>query len=410
MRSPSHIVHLPIASPVSSKKYPLGLQRRHAFTLVEALLATAISLVLLAVLLPAIQYSRERARTSQCQDHLRQLGFAMSNYAQAFSVFPPAQGMSCNNYPSGDCQMTMNWCISLLPYLDNADTYNCYDQLAPFTDPSNAKAIARSIPSLICPSTPRSSNLTSMEMTSMSISNVVNSDPYEASGNFIPYGLPASATGGSADYVISSGVKASLMRLMFSSDSSVIARLTIDGTVRDSWGFGRPSEWMELTNLGYSSGGTTSIATITDGTSNTTMLFELAGRNTVYHAGFRNLLNGPSNAPMFDLLEIENQLAFGGGMWADPANGDYFVGGRVNRDGSGQHCGPYLVNKSNMRSSAAGGGSYYYGYGCGPYGFHRGGAQVLMCDGSVRMFSENMDGVTLCTLVGAQDALDPGGL
>ena len=387
---------------------PLGSRRQRGFTLTEVLITAAISAVLIAVLLPAIQQTRETARKSQCQNNLKQLGLAMGNYEFQFAAFPPGQGLSCNNYPTGDCQTTMNWCISLLPYLDRQDVYQRYNQNASFTDPQNAMAIASAIPALICPSTPRSANVTSMNMTALAISNVANSDPHEVSGNFIPYGLPASATGGATDYVISSGVKASLMKLMFGSDSPVIAKLTVEGVVRDNWGFGRPSEWMALTNVGYSSGGVTTVKSIADGTSNTTMLFELAGRNAVYHAGFKSLASHPSQAPMFDPLEIENQLAFGGGMWADPANGDYFIAGRVNPDGSGQHCGPHLINKSNMRSSAAGGGSYYYGYGCGPYGFHRGGAHVLMCDGSVRMFSENMDGVALCAVVGAQDGLNPG--
>jgi prepilin-type processing-associated H-X9-DG protein len=332
----------------------------------------------------------------------------MSNYELAFSAFPPGQGISCNNYPNGNCQTTMNWCISLLPYLDRADVYNLYDQELAFTDPRNASAISAVIPGFICPSTPRNSNAASMNMTSIAISHVANSDPQEVSGNFIPYGLPARATGGAADYVISSGAKASLMKLLFAPDSPIIAKLTVEHTVKDNWGFGRPGEWMALTNIGYRSGGTTTIRSITDGLSNTTMIFELAGRNAVYHAEFRNLANGPSQAPLFDQLEIENQLAFGGGMWADPANGDYFIAGRVNSDGSGHHCGTNLINKSNMRSSAAGGGSYYYGYGCGPYGFHRGGAHALMCDGSVRLFSECMDGVTLCAVVGAQDGLSVG--
>lgn len=389
-------------------RMPMNHSRPRAFSLIELLVATGIGAVLIAVLLPAIQQTRESARRSHCWNNLRQIGLAMSQYESAFSAFPPAQGFSCNNYPNGNCQTTMNWCISLLPYLDNATVFNTYNQNVAFTDPQNASAVAEVVPAFICPSTPRASNLTSMDMTANSISNVVNSAPQEVSGNFIPYGLPASATGAAVDYVISSGVKASLMKLLFTPGSPIIAKLTVDGRVRDNWGFGRPGAWIALTNIGYRSGGVTTIDSITDGTSNTTMLFELAGRNTVYHAGFRKLANIPSQAPSFDQLEIENQLAFGGGMWADPANGDYFIAGRVNSDGSGHHCGPNVINKSNMRSSAAGGGSYYYGYGCGPYGFHRGGAQVLMCDGSVRMFSENMDGVTLCSVVGAQDGLRPG--
>ena len=391
-----------------SMKMSSGLRRRRAFTLTELLVTIAIIALLVATILPAVQHAREAARRSRCKDNLKQIGLAMYNYLSEFSVFPPGQGIRCNNYPDGDCQNTMNWCISLLPYLDQAPVYNLYNQNVSFTDPLNAAAVATVIPTFICPSTPRSSNLTSMNMTATSLFHVVNSDPQEASNNFIPFGVPASAIGGAADYVISSGVKASLMKVFFPPLSPIRIQLHKDGVDRDSWGFGRPGEWLALTNIGYGQGGMTTINTIVDGRSNTTMIFELAGRNSVYHAGFKNVATNPSKSPLFDPIEIENQLAFGGGLWADPANGDYFVAGRVNSDGSGAHTGPSLINKSNMRSSAVGGGSYYYGYGCGPYGFHSSGAQVLMCDGSVRMFSENMDGVTLCAVVGAQDKLDPG--
>ena len=383
-------------------------RRSRAFTRIELLVTLAVAAILLAILIPAIQQAREAARRTRCKDNLRQIGLAMSNYLNLYTVFPPGQGISCNNYPSGDCQTTMNWCISILPFLDQSRTYHLYDQSVSFTHSSNARAIAVVVPEFICPSTPRTSDTTTMSMTAAAISSVVNSDSQEVSGNFIPYGQAASATGGATDYVISSGVKASLMEALFHPESDILQKLKTERGLKDNWGFGRPGEWLHLTNIGYREGGTTTMDTIIDGISNTTMIFELAGRHAVYHAGFKNLASNPSQSPAFDQIEMENQLAFGGGLWADPANGDYFVAGRMNPDGSGRHSGPYLINKSNMRSSAEGGGSYYYGYGCGPYGFHCGGAQVLMCDGSVKIFSEKIDGVTLCAVVGAQDSLIPG--
>lgn len=381
------------------------LRRNRGFTLVESLVVTVISAVLIVALVPAIQQMREIARRAQCQNNLKQIGLAMSNYEHAYAAFPPGQGIRCDNYPNGDCQTTMNWGISLLPYLDRGSVYNQYNQNLSFTDPRNAPAIGTVITPFICSSTPRSSNRVAMNMTAVALSNLTDSDSQEASGNFIPFGLPATAMGGAIDYVISSGVKADLMRFVFPADSRIISSLTEGTVLKDNWGFGRPSEWMELTNIGYHSGGITTKKSITDGLSYTTMIFELSGRNAVYHAAHKKLAKQPSQAPQFDQIEIENQLAFGGGMWADPANGDYFIAGRANKDGSGTHGQTNIINKSNMRSSAAGGGSYYYGYGCGPYSFHRGGAQVLMCDGSVRMLNENMDAATLCAIVGAQDGL-----
>lgn len=53
---------------------------RRAFTLVELLISIAIIGVLVALLLPAIQYARESARRSRCLSNLHQIGVAFQQY------------------------------------------------------------------------------------------------------------------------------------------------------------------------------------------------------------------------------------------------------------------------------------------------------------------------------------------
>jgi prepilin-type N-terminal cleavage/methylation domain-containing protein/prepilin-type processing-associated H-X9-DG protein len=54
--------------------------RRAAFTLVELLVVIVIIAILMALLLPAVQMARSSARTTQCANHLHQLGLGFHQY------------------------------------------------------------------------------------------------------------------------------------------------------------------------------------------------------------------------------------------------------------------------------------------------------------------------------------------
>src|SRR4051812_1921681 len=94
-------------------------------TVVELLVVIAVITILMALLLPAVQYSREMARRFSCQNNLHQLGLALHQYHDTHSAFPPG----CLGDEAHKVNMqAWGWGVLILPYLEQRPVY---DRLRP---------------------------------------------------------------------------------------------------------------------------------------------------------------------------------------------------------------------------------------------------------------------------------------
>ncbi len=133
----------------------------HGFTLVELLVVITIIGILISLLLPAVQAAREAARRMQCQNNLKQLALAVVNYESQWQIFPPSSSWAADASPSDSGQLgnyRANWCILVLPFLEQQALYNAFDFTKPIsgsTSAANVAARSVQISTMLCPTDSR---------------------------------------------------------------------------------------------------------------------------------------------------------------------------------------------------------------------------------------------------------------
>ncbi|WP_165074808.1 DUF1559 domain-containing protein [Paludisphaera rhizosphaerae] len=317
------------------------MRLRRGFTLIELLVVIAIIAVLIALLLPAVQAAREASRRIQCTNNLKQLGLSLHNYHSAIGSFPSAGWVApMNNWwvaqnLTAPGHFRYSSLLQILPYMELGAASNAMNFMLPLYDingvdmPQNTTVYQMQVTSFLCPSDIRSSR----------------------NGNEAP-----------CNYASCSG------------DGQPGG----DGL---AWTGGRPNGVLYLNS-------TTSMATVTDGTSNTAMMSEgTVGPNTTVSPNPQDVmvqltltLSQPSDIFLYQPLV--------------PADCQASTNYRYDRhtnwiDGDYRH---------TMYDHYMGPNSKIYDCLRGPqHGWrtarsrHSGGVNVLMSDGSVRFFKDSVN-------------------
>jgi prepilin-type N-terminal cleavage/methylation domain-containing protein/prepilin-type processing-associated H-X9-DG protein len=153
--------------PLPSSPAP---RRPRGFTLIELLVVVAIIAVLVGLLLPAVQKTREAAARTTCQNKLKQLALAAHNAHDARGRFPAglevanlAPGVTCPAQGNATTDARTPWGVAILPFAEQDPLFQRFNLTAPFAinrqflpnAPANRDHQTTPMPMFHCPSDPR---------------------------------------------------------------------------------------------------------------------------------------------------------------------------------------------------------------------------------------------------------------
>ncbi|HEY8503192.1 MAG TPA: DUF1559 domain-containing protein [Gemmataceae bacterium] len=308
-------------------------KRSHGFTLIELLVVIAIIAILIGLLLPAVQKVREAAARMKCSNNLKQIGLALHNFHDTRGHLP-AWGFDLDPAPPDN------------PYGAQTQGHGALGLILPYLEQDNVIRLAREDRSVIDPlNLPPPLGTCLAGPTPIKVYQCPSAPEREA--DYAPYfsqffGTLPPIILGYTDYAVVRGISG--------------------GFAGNCCPAGTPSG--ETGAMGRK-GGKTRLTDIADGTSNTLLVVEDAGRQTNYIRG----------------RAVPGSYLLNAG-WAD-YNTKVTVHG-TSDDGTVIEGGCCVINCNNNDEI---------------YAFHSGGSLALFGDGGVRFLRENVPPAVVAALI-----------